>query len=83
MKQVKRPMSQSYIVGLMLAFAGGYLDVYTLSLIHISSNHYGATADGLIMGYRAGASLLYQDSIQYHPTERTFSVTRAPRICVG
>lgn len=29
MKQRKRPMSQSYIVGLMLAFAGGYLDVYT------------------------------------------------------
>ena len=29
MKRVKRPMSQSYIVGLMLAFAGGYLDVYT------------------------------------------------------
>ena len=33
-----------------------------------TSNHYGATADGLIMGYRAGAPLLYQDSIQYHPT---------------
>ena len=33
-----------------------------------TSNHYGATADGLIMGYRAGAKLLYQDSIQYHPT---------------
>lgn len=33
-----------------------------------TSNHYGATADGLIMGYRAGAQLLYQDSIQYHPT---------------
>lgn len=33
-----------------------------------TSNHYGATADGLIMGYRAGASLLYQDTIQYHPT---------------
>ena len=33
-----------------------------------TSNHYGATADGLILGYRAGASLLYQDSIQYHPT---------------
>lgn len=29
MLQVKRPMSQSYIVGLFLAFAGGYLDVYT------------------------------------------------------
>ena len=33
-----------------------------------TSNHYGATADGLIMGYRAGAPLLYQDTIQYHPT---------------
>lgn len=33
-----------------------------------TSNHYGATADGLILGYRAGAPLLYQDSIQYHPT---------------
>lgn len=33
-----------------------------------TSNHYGATADGLIMGYRVGAPLLYQDTIQYHPT---------------
>jgi len=33
-----------------------------------TSNHYGATADGLVLGYRAGAPLLYQDSIQYHPT---------------
>ena len=33
-----------------------------------TSNHYGATADGLIMGYRAGAKLLYVDFIQYHPT---------------
>ena len=33
-----------------------------------TSNHYGATADGLILAYRAGAPLLYQDSIQYHPT---------------
>lgn len=33
-----------------------------------TSNHYGATADGLVIGYRAGASLLYQDTIQYHPT---------------
>ena len=33
-----------------------------------TSNHYGATADGLILGYRAGAPLLYQDSIQYHQT---------------
>ena len=33
-----------------------------------TSNHYGATADGLILGYRAGAELLYADTIQYHPT---------------
>lgn len=39
-----------------------------------TSNHYGATADGLILGYRAGASLLYQDSIQYHPTGVAYPV---------
>lgn len=33
-----------------------------------TSNHYGATADGLVMGYRAGAKTIYADSIQYHPT---------------
>lgn len=33
-----------------------------------TSNHYGATADGLILGYRLGAPFLYQDTIQYHPT---------------
>ena len=33
-----------------------------------TSNHYGATADGLVIAYRAGAKLLYQDSLQYHPT---------------
>ena len=33
-----------------------------------TSNHYGATADGLILGYRVGAKLLYADTLQYHPT---------------
>jgi len=33
-----------------------------------TSNHYGATADGLVMAYRAGVNLLYQDTIQIHPT---------------
>ena len=37
-----------------------------------TSNHYGATADGLILGYRAGAKLLYEDSLQYHPTGAAF-----------
>ena len=32
-----------------------------------TSNHYGATADGLVLGYRAGAKLLYADTLQYHP----------------
>ena len=33
-----------------------------------TSNHYGATADGLVLAYRVGAKLLYQDTLQYHPT---------------
>ena len=33
-----------------------------------TSNHYGATADGLILAYRAGAKLLYPETLQYHPT---------------
>ncbi len=33
-----------------------------------TSNFYGATADGLVLGYRAGAQLVHMDSIQYHPT---------------
>ena len=37
-----------------------------------TSNHYGATADGLVLGYRAGAKLLYQDTLQYHPTGAAF-----------
>lgn len=37
-----------------------------------TSNHYGATADGLVLGYRAGAKLLYADTLQYHPTGAAF-----------
>lgn len=37
-----------------------------------TSNHYGATADGLILGYRAGAKLAFADTIQYHPTGVAF-----------
>lgn len=33
-----------------------------------TSNHYGATADGLPISYRAGAALTLQDTFQYHPT---------------
>ena len=37
-----------------------------------TSNHHGATADGLVMGYRAGAELIFADTIQYHPTGVAF-----------
>jgi succinate dehydrogenase/fumarate reductase flavoprotein subunit len=37
-----------------------------------TTNHYGATGDGLIMAYRAGAKLMYMDSVQYHPTGASF-----------
>lgn len=37
-----------------------------------TTNHYGATADGLVMAYRAGAKLLYMDAVQYHPTGAVF-----------
>ena len=33
-----------------------------------TTNHYGATADGLVLAYRAGAQLIYVDTMQYHPT---------------
>ena len=33
-----------------------------------TTNHYGATADGLVISYRVGAKLMYMDSVQYHPT---------------
>ncbi len=40
--------------------------------LHLSgfptSNHYGATADGLVLGYRVGATLRDLDSFQFHPT---------------
>jgi succinate dehydrogenase / fumarate reductase flavoprotein subunit/L-aspartate oxidase len=33
-----------------------------------TSNHFGATGDGLALSYRMGAKLLYIDTFQYHPT---------------
>jgi succinate dehydrogenase / fumarate reductase flavoprotein subunit len=33
-----------------------------------TTNHYGATCDGVVMGYRAGLKLVHMDTVQYHPT---------------
>ncbi len=33
-----------------------------------TTNHYGATADGLVLAYRVGARLRDLDAVQYHPT---------------
>jgi succinate dehydrogenase/fumarate reductase flavoprotein subunit len=33
-----------------------------------TTNHYGATGDGLVLAYRVGAKLAFIDTMQYHPT---------------
>lgn len=37
-----------------------------------TTNHYGATGDGLTLAYRAGAKLIDLDAVQYHPTGGAF-----------
>src|SRR4030042_6827483 len=37
-----------------------------------TTNHYGATGDGLVMAYRAGARPLYMDSVQHTTTGSAF-----------
>ncbi|GAJ01600.1 unnamed protein product, partial [marine sediment metagenome] len=39
-----------------------------------TTNHYGATADGLILAYRVGAKLIFMDTMQYHPTGAAYPV---------
>ncbi len=34
----------------------------------MTTNHYGATADGLVLGYRAGVEVSFLHTVQYHPT---------------
>lgn len=37
-----------------------------------TTNHYGATGDGVVLAYRAGCGLKDMDTIQYHPTGAAF-----------
>jgi succinate dehydrogenase/fumarate reductase flavoprotein subunit len=38
----------------------------------MTTNHYGATADGIVMGYRAGLGICFLHTVQYHPTGIVF-----------
>jgi len=38
----------------------------------MTTNHYGATADGVVLGYRAGVPLSFLHTVQYHPTGVVF-----------
>jgi len=38
----------------------------------MTTNHYGATADGIIMAYRAGVPVCFLHTVQYHPTGVVF-----------
>ena len=39
---------------------------------YITTNHYGATADGIVLGYRAGVKLKFLHTVQYHPSGAIF-----------
>jgi len=38
----------------------------------MTTNHYGATGDGVVMGYRAGVPVAFLHTVQYHPTGAVF-----------
>ena len=39
---------------------------------YMTTNHYGATADGVVLGYRVGVGLRFLHALQYHPTGIVF-----------
>ncbi|MCD6431206.1 FAD-binding protein [Candidatus Bathyarchaeota archaeon] len=48
-----------------------------------TTNHYGATADGLVLAYRAGAKLRDMDSVQYHPTGAAYPEAILGLLCTA
>jgi succinate dehydrogenase / fumarate reductase flavoprotein subunit len=46
-----------------------------------TTNHYGATADGLVLAYHVGARLRDMDSVQYHPTGAAFPEPLVGLLC--
>jgi succinate dehydrogenase/fumarate reductase flavoprotein subunit len=45
------------------------------------TNHYGATADGLVLAYHVGGKLRDMDSVQYHPTGAAFPEPLVGLLC--
>ncbi len=39
---------------------------------YMTTNHYGATGDGVVLGYRAGLRICFLHTYQYHPTGLIF-----------
>jgi len=39
---------------------------------YMTTNHYGATADGIVIAYRAGVPICFLHTVQYHPTGVVF-----------
>ena len=68
--QVERKRFRVIRAGAVILATGG------LGRLHLNefptSNHFGATGDGLILAYRLGAELRELDSFQYHPTGLAF-----------
>ena len=46
-----------------------------------TTNHYGATGDGLVMAYHAGAKLRDLDAAQYHPTGAIYPEALVGLLC--
>ncbi len=45
-----------------------------------TTNHYGATMDGVVLAYRVGAQIRDLDSVQYHPTGAAFPLQIAGQL---
>jgi len=48
-----------------------------------TTNHYGATCDGLVLAYRAGARFRDMDSVQYHPTGAAYPPAILGLLCTA